>query len=194
MKKRNLIIGAVVVALIVLLVVVVICATANNPRKSTEEMFKALKEGNFDKVNEYTDYNEIMGEDTLSDETEEDKEMQKLFYNGLEWKILKSTENGNTATVEVEVTNKNFKTIMTNYVQQVFKMAFSGQEINNDEIEKYLIEELKKEDVEKSTSTQVINLNKVDGKWKVNVDENLRNAVLPGLLETMNSLGGIMNQ
>lgn len=193
-KKRNLLIGTVVIALIIVLIVVVICATADNPRKSTEGMLKALKEGDFEKANEFVNYNEIMGENTLTGNEEENIETEKLFYNDLDWKILKITENGNSATVEVEVTNKNFKTVIANYIQQVFKMAFSGQTVNTDDIAKYLIDELKKEDAEKTTSTQTLNLTKEDGKWKVNIDENLRNAILPGLTEALNSLNGISNK
>lgn len=192
-KKRNIVIGIAVAILIILLVVVVICATASNPKNVTENMLKSLKEGNFDKAKEYVDYDSILGEGTIAEGEENSQEIEKLFYNDLQWKVLKCEEKGNSAIVEVEITNKNFKTIISNYVQQVFKMAFSGQQVNTDEISKYLVDELKKEDAEKTTSTQTLNLTKEKDKWKVNVDENLKNAILPGLTEALNSLGGLAN-
>ena len=55
-------------------------------------------------------------------------------------------------------------------------------------MEQYLLDEFKNESIDKVTTTQTITLKKQDGKWKVKVDDNLRNAVYPGLEETMNEL------
>ena len=86
------------------------------------------------------------------------------------------------------MTNKNFKTIFNNYIKKVIQKAFSGENTSDEEMEQYLLDEFKNESIDKVTTTQTITLKKQDGKWKVKVDDNLRNAVYPGLEETMNEL------
>ena len=57
---------------------------------------------------------------------------------------------------------------MENQLKEYFKSQFESEEITN------------------VTNTVDIVLNKVDGQWKVVVDENLRDALLPGLSEVSN--------
>lgn len=74
-------------------------------------------------------------------------------------------------------------------MQNALRVAFSGQELSDAEMENYLLEELRNEDVETITTTQTINLTKQDGKWVINtIDTNLIDILLPGLNEAINSL------
>ena len=152
-------------------------------------MFKALKDGNYEKVNEYINYQEVISSSDVIDSENLDTETMNLLFNKLDWKITETTQEGNNASVTVEVTNKNFKTIIGNYMQNALRVAFSGQELSDAEMENYLIEELKKEDMETATITQTINLTKQDGKWVINTtDTSLVEILLPGLNEAINSL------
>ena len=118
-----------------------------------------------------------------------DQETMNLLFDKLSWKVTETTQEENTANVTVEVTNKNFKTIIANYMQNALRVAFSGQELSDAEMENYLLEELRNEDVETTTTTQTINLTKQDGKWVINTtDTNLIDILLPGLNEAVNSL------
>ena len=154
-----------------------------------EGMFKALKNGDYDKVNEYINYNEVISSSNILDSESLDEETMNLLFEKLSWKITETTKEENTASVTVEVTNKNFRTIIANYMQNALRVAFSGQELSDAEMENYLLEELKNEDVETTTTTQTINLTKQDGKWVINTtDTNLIDVLLPGLSEAVNSL------
>ena len=74
-------------------------------------------------------------------------------------------------------------------MQKVLKLAFSGQEITDEQNQNYLIEELNNENIEMTTTTQTINLVNQDGKWIIiTTDEELVNSLLPGLKEAINSL------
>ena len=117
------------------------------------------------------------------------EETKTLFFDKLSWKVIKVTENGNEASVEVEITNKNYKTIITNMMQKALKAAFSGKEVTEQESQNYLTEELKNEQVEMTTVTKTINVVKVDKKWKVVQNDELVDSLLPGLQEAINSLG-----
>ena len=74
-------------------------------------------------------------------------------------------------------------------MQRVLRLAFSGQDVTDEQNQNYLIEELNSEDVEMTTTTQVINLVKQDGKWIITTtNDELVNSLLPGLKEAIDSL------
>ena len=105
--------------------------------------------------------------------------------------MLKVNKDNDTATVELEVTNKDFKTIMGNYMQIVVKDALAGTETSESETQNKFLEELRKEDVSTVTNTVTIETVKKDGKWKVKFDENVMMSLLPGLEDSMNSLNSL---
>lgn len=188
-SKKAPIITAIVIIAIIILAIVLYVAFANGPKGVVEGMFSALKNGDYDKVNEYINYNEVISSSDVLDSESLDQETMNLLFDKLSWKVTETTQEENTANVTVEVTNKNFKTIIANYMQNALRVAFSGQELSDAEMENYLLEELKNEDVETTTTTQTINLIKQDGKWVINTtDTNLIDILLPGLNEAVNSL------
>ena len=188
-SKKAPIITAIVIIAIIILAIVLYVVFANGPKGVVEGMFSALKNGDYDKVNEYINYNEVISSSDVLDSESLDQETMNLLFDKLSWKVTETTQEENTANVTVEVTNKNFKTIIANYMQNALRVAFSGQELSDAEMENYLLEELKNEDVETTTTTQTINLTKQDGKWVINTtDTNLIDILLPGLNEAVNSL------
>lgn len=188
-SKKAPIITAIVIIAIIILAIVLYVVFANGPKGVVEGLFTALKNGDYDKVNEYINYNEVISSSDILDSESLDEETMNLLFEKLSWKITETTKEENTASVTVEVTNKNFRTIIANYMQNALRVAFSGQELSDAEMENYLLEELRNEDVETTTTTQTINLTKQDGKWVINTtDTNLIDILLPGLNEAVNSL------
>lgn len=186
---RNIAIS--VISILVILAVVIgvtfMCA-ASTPKKTVEGMLDSLKTGDFKNAEEFVNFNELMNLSEASDNETMNEEAQKLFFDRLNWKVTNVTENGENATVEVEVTNKDFKVVIGNYMQKALKAAFSGQTVGEQDFENYLLEELKNEQVQTATQTKTIQTTKKDGKWMVVVNEDLVNLLLPGLQESINSL------
>lgn len=179
------IIGVVVIAIIAVLTFMIV--TSTDPKKTVEGLFTDLKAGDFEKAQEFININEEDSTELLDENLNE--ETKALLFDKLSWKVIKVTENGNEASVEVEITNKNYKTIITNMMQKALKAAFSGKEVTEQESQNYLTEELKNEQVEMTTVTKTINVVKVDKKWKVVQNDELVDSLLPGLQEAINSLG-----
>ena len=146
----------VVVVLVIAALLTVMIVTSSDPKKSVDGLLTNLREGDFETANQFssseksTSTSEILNEN-LNQET------QKLLFEKLSWKVLKVTENGNEATVEIEVTNKDFKTILGNVMQKALKAAFSGGELTEEASENYLLEELKNSEVQTATVTKTIN-------------------------------------
>ena len=180
----------VVVGLLVAALLTVMIVTSSAPKKSLDALLTNLKAGDFEKAQEYISGNLSLSTDNL------DQETQKLLFNKLQWKIDKVTENdNNTAIIEVEITTKDFQTIINNYMQKALEAvrgAITGNESNetfsSEDFEKYLIEELQNEEIQTTTINAKVNAIKEDKEWKIVSDEDLINALLPGLQETENSL------
>ena len=161
------------------------------PQKTINEMLTALKSGDIETASQYFNYENLMNISGLTNKDNMDIETQKLFFDRLEWNIKNVNIENDTANVEIEVTNKDFQTIIGNYMQKALRAVFSGNDLSNSQMESYLKEELQSETAPTTTVTKTIALTKQDGEWKVNESDDLTDLILPGLRETINSLNSI---
>ena len=189
-KNKNFFGRIIFILILLILIIAIIYVVMPSPEKALEGMFKNLKEGNFEKVNEYVNYAEI---ENITEENNNNislgtNENQKLFYESLQWNIKSVKRNGNVATVTVEVTNKDFKEVISNYMEKAFQQWFLQGDLDEQKMQEYLIEELKSQDIPVKTQETTISLEKQNGKWKVKVDDNLKNALYPGLIEFIESI------
>ncbi len=192
-KKVGYWVGGIVLLLVVLVIVTALLLLPATPEKSVEGMLNSLKNADFESVNKYVNYEEIVNESEMLQNSEMDEETQSLLFDKLTWKILNISKEDNIASVEVEITNKDFNQIITNYTQEALRIAFSGESFTQEEQNNKLKEQLKNEGIGTKTVTTTIQLVKKDGEWKVQADESLVNALLPGLQEAINSLNSIIN-
>ena len=192
-KKVGYWVGGIILLLVVLAIVTALLLLPATPEKTVEGMLNSLKNADFESVNKYVNYEEIVNESEILQNSEMDEETQSLLFNKLTWKISNISKEENTASVEVEITNKDFNQIITNYTQEALRIAFSGESFTQEEQNNKLKEQLKNEEIGTKTVTTTIQLVKQDGEWKVQADESLVNALLPGLQEAINSLNSIIN-
>ena len=181
---------SVVIVLLVAALLTVMIVTSSAPKKSLDALLTNLKAGDFEKAQQY-----LSGDTNLSTD-DLDQETQKLLFDKLNWKIDKVTETDeNNATIEVEITTKDFQTIVNNYMKKALdavKGAITGgdstESFSSQDFENYFIEELKDEGIETTTVTTTVNAVKEGKEWKIVSDESLVKALLPGLEETVDSL------
>lgn len=195
-KKSSIAIRIIAIIIILCLVIGLIYLALPSPARVLEQMLRDLKAGNFSNVAQYIDYKELSNLPVLGNkedaennaETSNIDEEEKLFYEDLQWNIKEIEKNGTEAKIETEITNKNYKTIFQNYTKKIIQKLFNNENPSTEEMEKALIEEFKDENVDKVTTTQTITVQKQDGKWKVVVDDNLKNAIYPGLAEAVEAI------
>ena len=192
-KKVGYWVGGIVLLVVVLVIVTALLLLPATPEKSVEGMLNSLKNADFESVNKYVNYEEIVNESEMLQNSEMDEETQSLLFDKLTWKILNISKEENTASVEVEITNKDFDQIISNYTQEALRIAFSGESFTQEEQNNKLKEQLKNEEIGTKTVTTTIQLVKQDKEWKIQADESLVNALLPGLQEAINSLNSIIN-
>ena len=106
----------VVIVLLVAALLTVMIVTSSAPKKSLDALLTNLKAGDFEKAQQYLSGDMSLTTDDL------DQETQKLLFDKLNWKINKVTETDeNNATIEIEITTKNFQTIVNNYMQKALE-------------------------------------------------------------------------
>lgn len=189
-NKKNLyyIISIVIAICLIALIAFVILTLQQTPEKLLNNILSNLKEGNLEKINQYINYEEILETSDLLSSKEFNEETKKGLFNKLEWKILEVKTEKDKATINLEITNKDFKIIIEKYMQKALSAVFSGKNLENDEIKNYLVEEINNQEAQTITQTKTIEFTKKDNKWEITVNNELIDALLPNLRETVDTL------
>ena len=189
-NKKDLyyIISIVIAICLIALIAFVILTLQQTPEKLLNNILSNLKEGNLEKINQYINYEEILETSDLLSSKEFNEETKKGLFNKLEWKILEVKTEKDKATINLEITNKDFKIIIEKYMQKALSAVFSGKNLENDEIKNYLVEEINNQEAQTITQTKTIEFIKKDNKWEITVNNELIDALLPNLRETVDTL------
>ena len=181
-----------IIAIIIILLAIIglIYLAIPTPEKTLNNFFNSLKNGNIEKINQYLNYDEISLEKVLNEGTETN-EVQKALFESLEWNIKSVTEEQDIATIEVEVTNKDYEKAFKSYIQEMFQKFLNNEDVSDEEQFDLLINEISKEETGTKTTTQTIALSKENGQWEVNSDDSLIEALYPGLVEGIDSISNI---
>lgn len=181
-----------VVALFVIVIIAVLTVmivVSSDPKKALDGLLTNLKEGNFNKAQEY-----LTGDNKELTSISLDDEAQKLLFEKMAWNIKKVTQEKDKAVIEVEIKNKDFQTVVNNYAKRALNAAKEAigsgnvNSISETDFQNYFLEELKNEQIPTTTNTKTVNAVKVDDKWKIVSDDGLVSALLPGLEEAINTL------
>ncbi len=191
-KKRKIFARFLAVVIILALVIGIILVALPSPARALEEMFRDLKAGKMQDVTKYVDYNELINIPALGSANDEQSgenasQDDAVLFEELQWNIKKIEKSSDEAKIEVEITNRNYKTVIQNFTKKIVQKVLSNENPSDEEAKQYLMEELKNKDSGTLTSTQTITVTKQDGKWKVMVDDNLKKALFPGLEDAVNS-------
>ena len=121
--------------------------------------------------------------------------MAKAMMQNLNYEVVSTDSKINNCTVQLNVSNKNLKTVIQNYITYAFSLALSSafggmtEEEMNAKMEEYFVEQFNSEDLETVTNQLTLNMKKENGKWNIDCDKNqLLNAIMPGYSEMMESL------
>lgn len=150
-----------------LLVAVMIFSLAacnsSKPEKALDDMLKALKAGDLDKLSEL---NGDKGSDELSDE---DKALFKAIYGKMEYKVGKSEINGEKAKVALELKVVDLASVMEKFVSEAMKHMLESDW----DYEAYIKELVNDKDAKTKSFDVTVPMEKKDGKWVVDEDGDL---------------------
>ncbi|MDD4564768.1 MAG: DUF4878 domain-containing protein [Eubacteriales bacterium] len=166
--------------------------------QAVKNALDAIKAADVEKASKYVDYEKILNSDEEAADTESDaqsEEMAKMVLKNLQYKILESSEEKDTATVKVEITNLDMGNVMAGFVSQLFPLAFSG--LSEEQMETKSMEiftDLVSTETKTVTKAVDISLSKKEDGWKIETSDEFADAILGGMItysENMNnSFGG----
>lgn len=150
------------------------------------QAFSALKTTNINEVNKYTNYNKIIsGLDESILNQEEVSEIEKNLFNTMEWSIEKIKEEDNNTVAIIEVTNKDFKMIITEWLQEIVNRKTNGEDISNEAGLRVLENILENNNYGTQTVIKKIKINKDS---KIEVNDDLINLLYSGIESVSNAL------
>ena len=187
-NKTATIVAIIVIVVLAIAIAISVYFTLNSPKANLNYILTALKDADFSKIENYS---QLLSSSGIIDGENINQDAQKLLFEKLEWNIKSVEQDGDTATVELEVTNKDFRKIISNYMQKALTSAFNGQDTSDETMSNYLMDALKDDSVGTTTVTQTIKMVKQNGKWGVADAESFIYALLPGLSDAINSIGQI---
>lgn len=183
MKKLNILI----ITLFVILTLTA-CGSMETPEEAITNALNAVKNSDSKTVEKY------FGEDisfTGVDEERISQEIQALLDN-LEFEVLLSNEED--AIVKTAITNIDMLPVMVKTFEQAIELSFSG--VSEEELAKQsenIVKDILQEDNLETLTTNVdIQLKKENKQWKINLDEELMNAMFgnfQAILDDLNNKG-----
>ena len=188
-KTNKVLLIAVILIILAVIIGIVVFFIGNNktPEEKLEETidscFTSLKSSNIEKANKYINYDELVSsfdEIIIENRDGEISNIEKELFKSIEWNIENIEIENDKATVVVEVTNKNFKDVITKWMEQMYTVQESEQNIS-DQISLRELEEVLINENETKTEIKRITLNQNDENWKIEVDESLRDLMYPGI-------------
>ncbi len=158
------------------------------PEEAVATALNAIKNNDKATMTQYFGAENVKTEE--ADMLEEGKEMRDILYKNVVFKILSTEIKGNTAVVKTEITNIDMAVVVADYftegLEAIFASVFSNKPLSADAVakktEEIFVDKLKEATVRKTHSVD-IKLARIQGDWKIELDDALLNAVLGGLFE-----------
>lgn len=163
-----------------------------SPEQAVKNTLDAIKAGDVENASKYVDYDKLQNVDKNALDSKDEKkseEMAKMIFKSIQYKVLESSEDGNTATVKTEITNLDMGNVMTDFISQLLPLAFSGlsKEQMDEKSEEIFVSLISKES-KTVTKTVELKLSKKDGDWKIENSDEFSDAVSGGLITYSNNM------
>ncbi|WP_066506172.1 DUF4878 domain-containing protein [Abyssisolibacter fermentans] len=171
---------------------------SNSPKGTVNAFFECVQNGNYDKLAEYVVNAEEYGIGQVADE-DEDKEKTEIIIKAMskiKFEIKDEEINDDNAVVKVNLDIPNIGNVMLEVMQEAMVAAFSqaaddtsekSQEEITADIEKSMIEKLQG-DIETISKDLEVKLVQKDGKWLIEADNDIANAVAGNMLEAFQGM------
>ncbi len=183
----------------------VACSKGETAEQATANALSAIKTLDKESLSKYMDYNDLVesNEDGNVEKAEEADEQLKKIFENLDYKIVATDEKENEAVVKAEITNVDMEKVMGEVIKSAFAEAFSqaftsSEEQQSDNESEQVINEYFSQAIEENKDSKVVNtvdikLTKVDGQWKINMNDELQNALMGNMLRIANQLKNVFN-
>ena len=168
-------------------------ACAQKPENAVKSTLDCLKSGKLEKLSEYV----VSTEEISIEDYEKYKDIYETIFKDLSYEIgeVEKTDD-NTAYVRTKITARDMKPVISAAIADLFawamEMAFSGTDVSDEEVEnkamEIIVSKMSDSQGEKVTTEVDIKVIKDEkNKWRVNLDDEVLDALLGGLISGLQS-------
>lgn len=189
----------IMIAVSVFLVALCGCNEVKNAESALNSAVSALQAGDCATATGYINGSEILDNNEMFKDFENGEGVMKALFAKLSCKINSSEQvDDNNVKINADITNINTSVAFQNTISQMFSLAFSGENISEEEMENKVIEifveNLSGEGAETVTSTVDVNMVKTEDGWKIDADEAVQDALTGGLVSAAENLSNSFGQ
>ncbi|TCL43492.1 hypothetical protein [Harryflintia acetispora] len=154
----------------------------DTPAGAAKTALDALKELDIETFNRYSDNNRKGGNVIIGDLPEEgpERELIEALVKNLSGTFSREQIDGDRATVSASITNTDLTGVIDELINFAIADALKGG--NGDYVAK-LVELVQEADGSRTAELE-LTLERVDGGWKVHIDEKLSDAVCGGMVSS----------
>ena len=203
--NKKVLIGVITLVIIVAMAIlgyfVMLKIEQNKVESTIEDMFTNLKSG--ENNNQKQEVLEQLQNNSNQENSTKDTIDYIILFNKLNYSIIENKTNFNEASVVLDITNKDMKKIIGNYLVKAIQLAFANaftptysEEQMNEELTNYLKEQMESNEIENITTNITLKMEKQDGKWVIKEEskKDFVNALLPGFVDSINQINDSFNQ
>lgn len=203
--NKKVLIGVITLVIIVAMAIlgyfVMLKIEQNKVESTIEDMFTNLKSG--ENNNQKQEVLEQLQNNSNQENSTKDTIDYIILFNKLNYSIIENKTNFNEASVVLDITNKDMKKIIGNYLVKAIQLAFANaftptysEEQMNEELANYLKEQMESNEIENITTNITLKMEKQDGKWVIKEEskKDFVNALLPGFVDSINQTNDFFNQ
>ncbi|AFV03503.1 N-acetylmuramoyl-L-alanine amidase [Dehalobacter sp. UNSWDHB] len=166
------------------------CIILEQPGEAFANAMDAIKVMDQDTADRYFSYDNFNDYDEPADITITDEDIALLFAK-LDYNIVSSEINGDTATVTAEISNTDFAAVLDAYIDAVVRFGVEqallpeAEQLSDEEAEKVimqlLFDAIANED-QTTTTTIEVNLVKNNNSWTISMNDQLADAIMGGFI------------
>lgn len=195
--NKKVIIGLITIVIIAMIVVlgyfVMLRMEQNKVESTIEEIFTNLKSS--ENNNQKQEILEEIKNNSNGESSTEETIDYVILFNKLNYSIIENKADFKEASVVLDITNKDMRKILGNYLVKAFQLAFANaftptysEEQMNEELVNYLKEQIESDEIENITTNITLKMEKQDEKWIIKEEskKELINALLPGFVDAVN--------
>lgn len=181
------------------------CNEVEKAENTLNSTMTALQSGDFVTAAGYIKDTDVLTSNETFNTYKDNADFINAIFSKLNYKINSSELIDNsTVKMNVEITNVNMKTVLSNAISDLFTLAFSNifaseeEQMSDEDMQNKMIELIAEginaEDAETVTNTVDVNAVKTDSGWKIDADNTVIDAVTGGLLSAVESMGSAFGE